>query len=137
MTIYMLTSINLGDVHLNQNSAWPTFEKFLVLHNMLGEKERLRLKMEVHKYFNELRIIEVLGGIPLNPSFDKFIRRRNEQFYIPKIETIFWFIIITLISPATTIKKSLTILNFTSLQLKRAFQICTGTAGIYIILKRW
>lgn len=38
MAIYMIASINLGDVHLNQKSAWPTFEKFLTVHNIASEE---------------------------------------------------------------------------------------------------
>ena len=85
----MISSINLGDVHLNQNSAWPIFERFLTAYGVVSEEGKIRLKIEIQKYFLELRIIEVLGKIPLNLNFDKLIKKRNEQFYIPKIETNF------------------------------------------------
>lgn len=32
MSVYILISISVGDVHLNQNYLWPIFERFLERH---------------------------------------------------------------------------------------------------------
>ena len=50
-----------------------------------------RLKSEILRCFWEFRMMEVLGDIPLGYTLEKLMKKKDEQFYIPKIETILWW----------------------------------------------
>ena len=86
ISLYTLISISVGNVNLNQNYNWNFFERFIQTYKLLPFEEISRLKIEINRCFIELKIIESLGKIPLNLSFSKLCRKKNEQFYIPKLE---------------------------------------------------
>lgn len=66
ISLYLLTSITVGDVHLKQNYLWPCFERFVSVYEMLPEEELGRLKGEATRLFVEVRVIEALAKIPLD-----------------------------------------------------------------------
>lgn len=53
----------------------------------MGEEEVGRIRIDSQRYYHELRILEVLGKIPLNLNYEKLIRKRSEQFYIHTIDS--------------------------------------------------
>jgi hypothetical protein len=52
ISIYILLSITVGDVHLNQNYIWPKFERFLGVYRLVPEEDIAKIKADTQRYFN-------------------------------------------------------------------------------------
>jgi hypothetical protein len=88
LSLYVLCSINVGDINLDQYSLWPLFLRFVDYYSILPKEMAVNIKMEIARCFSEYKVIEALSEIPLTLNFEKLIKKKNEQFYIPKIECI-------------------------------------------------
>ena len=87
LSIYIVFSLIAGDTRLDNCALWAHFNKFIACHELLPLQEIDALKMEIRRCL-EVGVLEALGEIPLRFTFEKMMRKRNEQLYIPKIECI-------------------------------------------------
>lgn len=50
---------------MSHHTIWPQFETFLKLYDLLPHYELNKFRNDAERHFNELKIIEVMGRIPL------------------------------------------------------------------------